>query len=681
MRIPVVLRTPVLLLFLAIPAFLQAQSFQPIDPDELKMTSDPKAPGADAVYLEVRDITNSDQNYESFYARIKVLTEKGKELATIQLPYLKQAPGDTGNPQQMSRIDGIKGRTIHPDGTVIPLEVKPEDLLVAQSGQLQVNRKVLNMPSVEVGSVFEYMWTLRYPDHMVMSPTWDVQLPQFIHKAHFEFLPFKSLQAHSDTLQYITDQDGDILSDLIWWALLPPGAAVKSDAVNGLIHLDVTDIPAAPREEWMPPIASHLYKVGFYYTDNTDSGRWWIEASKRWDKRVKQFANPSKPIQAAVAQIVSPADADLVKAQKLYAAVQALDNTDFSRARSESELKQLHLRVQKSAEDTWAQKTGSSQDISLLFLAMLRAAGLTAYPALVTDRSQRNFDATYLSLDQLTDNLVILQIGDKEIVLDPGEKMCPFSQVAWQHTLAGGIRQDQKSFSFIVTPASAFKQNVTQRNGDLTLDGHGGISGRLDILMAGQSALHWRQLALENDDTELKKQFDQEFASEIPDGVEAHLDHFLALDNPDVTLIVRMNVTGTLGVSTSKRILLPGYFFQSRGRVPFVKEDKRETDVDMHYGDVVVDRIVYHLPEGTTIEGAPQSADIAWQGHAHYIAGSIIAPGQITITRSFARAFTLAKPEEYQDLRNLYQKVSASDQGQLVLATANPSAAPAAQGH
>jgi hypothetical protein len=36
-----------------------------------------------------------------------------------------------------------------------------------------------------------------------------------------------------------------------------------------------------------------------------------------------------------------------------------------------------------------------------------------------------------------------------------------------------------------------------------------------------------------------------------------------------------------------------------------------------------------------------------------------------------SRAFTLVKPEQYQDLRGFYQKVAAADQQQLVL-TATP---------
>jgi hypothetical protein len=48
----------------------------------------------------------------------------------------------------------------------------------------------------------------------------------------------------------------------------------------------------------------------------------------------------------------------------------------------------------------------------------------------------------------------------------------------------------------------------------------------------------------------------------------------------------------------------------------------------------------------------------------------VTAQGQVTIARQLSRAFTIAKPEEYQDLRSFYQKIAAADQQQLVLTTA-----------
>ena len=120
MRISVALRNALLLFVrLASPALLLAQFQQPT-PDELKMTDDPKAPGAAAVYLNVEEIANDPLHYQSFYARIKVLTEKGKELATVEVPHW----------QTTSKVTNIKARTIHADGTVIPLTGKPADLLI-----------------------------------------------------------------------------------------------------------------------------------------------------------------------------------------------------------------------------------------------------------------------------------------------------------------------------------------------------------------------------------------------------------------------------------------------------------------------------------------------------------------------------------------------------------------------
>ena len=77
MRFCSFLRNLLLLPLIASPILVNAQ-FQPPASDELKMTSDPKAPGAAAVYLEINENDNDPMHYESYYVRIKVLTEKGK---------------------------------------------------------------------------------------------------------------------------------------------------------------------------------------------------------------------------------------------------------------------------------------------------------------------------------------------------------------------------------------------------------------------------------------------------------------------------------------------------------------------------------------------------------------------------------------------------------------------------
>ena len=657
------LRSAVLLLAAVSPAVVYAQ-FQPPAPEELKMTADPKAPGADAVYFNIDEIANDPMHYQSYTARIKVLTEKGKELATVELPYLK------GN----TKISDIKGRTINADGTIYPLTVKPEDLMVTKTGERQVGKKVFTLPNVEVGSILEYRYDLRYDDNEFSSPQWEIQRPYFVHAAHYSFTPFKEFMPDGTpdrgTSLYLVDERGREVHSLIWWSHLPPGVVIKT-SVNGSYSVDVTDVPAIPDEEWMPPIQSVLYKVNFYYSFAHDATDYWMSEAKLWSKDVDKFAEPSKAIKAAVDGLIAPGDSDLDKAKKLYVAVEALDNTDYSRRKTETEMKTLKIKEARHAEDTWAQKSGSSEDIAMLYLAMLRAAGLTAYAVKVVDRDRGTFDPSYQSLSQLDTTVVAINIGSQETVLDPGEKMCPFGTLNWRHSNARGLGQSSQGVGVSTTPEQSYKQNSVNRVADLTLDAHGGITGQIQVVMTGQKALRWRQFALRNDDSELKKRFDRdELEGAVPEGVEAHVDHFLSVDQPDQNLIAMVKVTGSLGTATSKRILLPGLFFETHGHVPFVTEEKRLEPVDMEYGDRVTDDVTYHLPPGAAVEGAPQDASVSWQGHAMFILKSKAGPNQIEIANSLARAFTIAKPEEYQDLRGFYQKVAAVEQAQLVLSMA-----------
>ena len=372
---------------------------------------------------------------------------------------------------------------------------------------------------------------------------------------------------------------------------------------------------------------------------------------------------------------------EILKAKKLYDAVQALENTDYTRKKTESEMKTLGIKESKRAEDVWKQKSGDSEEIALLYLAMVRAAGLNAYAMKVTDRSRRVFDVQDLDADQYDDTLVIVSAGGQEVLTDPGEKMCPFQTIRWNHTLTAGMRQAANNGAgFLSVPETNYTLNTTTWTGELKVSERGEVSGDLSDVMKGQEALRWRQTALRNDDAELKKQFDRALAGVVPEGVEAHVDHFLGLDTPDTNLVAAVKVSGSMGAATGKRLLLPGFFFESRGSTPFVKAEKRETAVDMHYGEKSVEQITYDLPAGMTVEGAPTDATQTWPGLARYIVKTKATPEQMIVLRQLERAFSEAKPEEYQDLRGFYQKIATGDQQQLVLKAGAQSASGATTG-
>jgi hypothetical protein len=628
-------RNTICLLIFATPALLIAQFQKPTD-DELKMTADPKAPGAAAVYLNVTEITNRDVNFESYYARIKVLTEKGKELAAVELPYQKHVYG----------VADIQARTIQPDGTIVPLVGKPADLLKTKGKGYESGRKVFTLPSVQVGSILEYYYQLRYSADYVPNPYWEIQRPYLVHKAHYQCIE---------------------CSNLGTWSVLPAGVTITKDHFGHPI-LDLVDVPPAPNEEWMPPMENMLFKAVFYDKRGIDADSFWGYEGSNWSRSVDQFTEPSNSFRETVKGLIAPGDSNLDKAKKLYEAVQALDNTDFSREKSDAERKKLNLKEIDHAEDVWTEKSGTRTEIALLYLSMLRAAGLTAYAMRVVDRDRGIFMPSYFEFDQLDDTIAILSIDGKEVLLDPGEKMCPFKTVSWKHSAATGLRQTANGSAIATSPHQAYSANTVQRIAELTLDSHGAIDGNLRFIMTGQEALYWRQKALQNDEFEVRKQFDEWIATMVPDGVEAHIDHFISLDVPEASLAAAVNAHGNAGTATSKRLLVPGLFFETRESHPFVGQDKRLTPVDMHYGALISDDVTYQLPPGLAVESAPQASKIPWEGHAVLLIKSEAQPGQVTITRTLARFFTFVATNDYQTLHDFYQKVAAADQQQLVLA-------------
>lgn len=639
MRTSALARVSVLLLISGIPAHLYAQ-FQEPTSEELKMTADPKAPGASAVYLYHEDNVDQTDNTSSFYYRIKVLTDKGKEAATVRIPYEYGA----------DKIADIQGRTIHADGTVIPMTAKPTDLVDFKTKGYQVNTTVFTLPSVEVGSILEYRVKFRYPEG-VGAPTWMIQQPYFTHKVDYYF------KTHTG---YV---------NLSYVSAIGSGAKVMPDKKGGYV-LSLVDVPALPDDDWMPPLNLYKWRVHFFYTRFSTSAAFWEDAAKDWTTFVEEFTSPTGLLKKAVAEIVAPGDTDGRKAEKIYAALMKLENTDFTRQKSEAERKKEKLKVINKAEDVWKNQGGSSDAIALLYVAMGRAAGLKVWPMKVVDRSRAMFDESFLSPRQMDDYLVVVEIDGKDVFLDPGEKMCPFGMLHWKHTMTSGFRLAQKGSVLSATPPASYKSSSVQRVANLTIDASGSVTGTVRFVMAGQDALHWRQVALENDEEEVKKRFNESMREYLPEGVQADFDHFLALEDYSVNLIGIVKVSGSLGTVTGKHFFLPGFFFQSRAKHPFVAQEKRAIPVDVHYAKLEQDDVTYYLPQGFNVESMPPAANQVWPDHAMLKIGSSAPNGSVNVVRTLVYNFAILDPKEYPNLHDFYQKVATADQQQLTLTRA-----------
>ncbi len=633
--------------------------------EELKMTSQPEVPGAAAVYLYKEEITEDHYHMWSKYVRLKVLTEAGKEFANVELrQYSSSEHGGY-------TVNAIAGRTIHPDGTIIPFTGKPFDKLIEKGQGYKEVAKVFTLPDVEVGSILEYRYELRYDDNRYISPDWYMQSELFTRRAHYLWRPTNEKLITSD------DEGGQVASGIAWTPILPKGADFKQtrlpevnyDGGQLVIELNIHDVPPLPEEEFMPPIASFSYRVLFYYTPYRNADEFWKNQGKRWGKARDKFIGPGSNVKAAVKELVADSDSQDQKLRKLYAAVMKLDNTSYNRGHSAAEEKSQGLDEVTNTDDIWERKRGTDDQIAQLFVAMARAAGMKAYLMRVTSRDRSIFMRTYFSLAQLDDDIAIVNIDGKEQYFDPGQRFCPYQQLAWKHTVVAGLRQDDGGTALGQTPSPSYKDARTERIADLAMDEHGEATGTVIMTYRGAPALNWRQRFLRGDNTSLNRDLQTEMERLMPGGTDVKVKSIQNLEDYEQPLKVEFEVKGQIASSTGKRLLIPGDIFEANTKPTFPHE-KRELGVYFEYPSSVLDAVRIKFSAKLGMESVPAAEEVRFQKTAIYSMKTDSAPTTVLVHRDLLLGDLLFTPEQFPDLRSFYNKLETKDQEPIVLKVA-----------
>ena len=622
-------------------------AWQQPTPEELSMKSYPADPGASAVYLYREEKVDDERNVHTVYARIKILTEKGKETCgNIEIRYVPP----------IFKVDQFEGRTIQSNGDVVPFTGPPYDKLIEKEGDIKIMAKAYSMPDIQIGSIVEYRYRIKSDSEWRVPPDWHFRQSVPVLKAHYNFAPMATN------------------TGLLYGLRLPTGEKVVKEK-DGSLDLTISNIPALPDEEFLPPIGTSNYRLIFYYSGFDTPDKYWKVVGHDWSEDFDRFAKASGKIRDAVNGIVTPADTGQQKVQKIYAAIMKLENTSFTREHTAKENKAEHLKV-NTAEDIWAQQRGSDDEITRLFVAMVRAAGLKAYGAAVANRNESVFDRNYLSWNQLDDELAIVSIDGKEVYFDPGQRYCEFGKLHWKHTWATGVRQtDDGKTEIFSTPGPDFRGNVLERTARLTLDPNDQVAGLLYETMTGAEALAWRQDALSEDEAGTKNGFEERLQRSMPSGVQVKVTQLVGLTDFTIPLTAVINVSGTLGTQTGKHIFIPAILLDA-GSTPLFAETHRENDVDMHFPYAVRDEVQLTLPTNFMIENLPGENAFTLPSQADYTAKFISKGNIFAYGRRLRVASVFYKTADYPALHGFFQKVSSDDQEQVAL-TVTPVAATA----
>jgi hypothetical protein len=621
------------------PLAVNADDWQPISPAELSMTSVPEAPGATAVilYRQVDRDDNSDR--ENNYLRIKILTEEGRKYANVEIPFFKESED----------VHGLKARTIRPDGTIANFEGKPLEKMIVKAKGVKYMAKVIVLPDVQVGSIIEYRYSNQLNSTYVYDSQWILSNELFTKYAKFSLKPNSYFPMRTS------------------WQGLPPGSAAPRND-GGVVRLEISNVPAFQIEDYMPPQNELKARVNFVYGENTESQPdkfWKIEGKKRND-RVESFIGKRKAMEQAVVQIVSPSDTPEIKLQKIYARVQQIRNTGYEPEVSEQEKKREKVKSINNVEDLWKNGYGSGGEITWLFLALARAAGLEAYPVLVSRRSEYFFTPTTMDTHRLDDNVVLVRLSGKDLYYDPGTLFTPFGILPWPETGVRGLRLDKDGGTWVTTTVPDSSVSHIERKADLRLTDQGSLEGKLTVTFAGLEALSMRHEMHNEDEAARKTYMENQVREFIPVGIEAELKNQPDWKSSSPTLVgeFELKVPGWAS-GAGHRALIPVGLFSAPEKHVF-EHASRVHPIYFDFPTARLDDVTIELPLDWKVDSVPP---------AHVDEGKVCAyntkaenkQGTLHLTRKLSIDAITLESKYYLALRNFFQVVRTGDDQQIVL--------------
>ena len=618
----------------------------PIDPAELKMTSEPLAPGAPAIYL-YRQVDRNDKTTASTeynYLRIKILTEEGRKYANIEIPFDK-----TGY-----KVSGIRARTIRPDGSIVNYEGKIYENTIVKSKTLKYLAKTFSMPEVSVGSIVEYHFSYDFQDYSLNNSRWILSAELFTKHAKFSLKPF-------------VEQGWGV----VWVspAGLPNGATPAKEEPDHVIRMEASDIPAFQTEDYMPPENELKFRVNFIYhygPMEMNADKYWADFGKKQNGYVEDFVNKRKAMEQAVAQIVAPNDPPMVKLQKIYARTQQIRNLSYEERKTEQEQKRDKLKAASNVEVLWKNQYGSGWDITWLFLGLARAAGFEAYGCRVSGRNEYFFRKERLNSAELDANVVLVKLDGKDLYFDPGAAFTPFGLLPWVESGVPGLKLDKEGGKWITTSLPDSNAARVERKGDFKLLEDGSLEGKVTVTWNGLEGM-WRRSEQRNEDETSRKKFLEDDVKEsIALGSEVELASQPDWKSSETPLSAEFTVKlPGFASAAGRKVLLPASLFSGNEKHMFEHSD-RIYAIYFRYPFKRIDDITIELPLGWKTTTLPKPVDDDAKA-AEYKLNVEDQKGVVHVRRELRMDLTMVPKDSYPALRTFYQLVRTQDEQQIIL--------------
>jgi uncharacterized protein YjhX (UPF0386 family) len=584
--------------------------FGKIDIKDLQMVNYQPDSSAEAVVLFDNGVgeIKFDQNRSVFYVeferhtRIKILTTDGYNWANVEVPLYR----DGSKKEIISSVSAIT-HTLE-GGKVISTKMDKNAIFDEQVNDYWDNKK-FTLPNVKVGSVIEFSYKIS-STFIFNFPDWTFQrnIPtvrsQFVAKIPDYFKFERYMQGYHPVTSFQEDAEMETINLQIKNKnnnRLGQGTTTTSNTKisykKDLLTIVSDNIPAFRKEPYMASSSDFISKLNFELSTismpnsapQNFLGTWGtINKTMLETNSYSTDLNGSGFLKNEVASLIENAVSDDDKIQRIFDHVQSKVKWDNRNRKF----------LDSSFKGVIEEGEGSSAEINLLLINMLRKAGFEADPVMISTRSNGAIREYFPVSNQFNYVIAVVERGEVDLLLDATDRTLPMNLLPVRCLNGNGWRVSDLRAGWIALNSGG--QLGTSSFAEMSINEEGALVGKVEVNYLDYTGSAMRTKAL-GDEKRFKEEIEETQGWEIT-SLELKKEEDLKKPFGASFLMKSTSNIENLG----DLIYINPFLIDKLEENPF-KLEERQFPVDFASNQTSNYVFMLKVPEGYMVESLPQN--------------------------------------------------------------------------
>jgi hypothetical protein len=561
------------------------------------------------------------------HVRIKILKDKGKDQADIKLRYYSY--------RNIEYIKNLSAQTYNLDaaGNITTTKVEKKLIYDKPVDKLH-NEQIFTFPEVKAGSIIEYKYTQAWSGISLENWYFQDDIPVKYSRYRVDFP--NEIEVYSTPLCVL------------------PYETKKDTKGTRLIQIySMKNIPALRDEPYISCDKDYLQRIEFRFLAlNLENRR--ESLIKTWPERIKTLMEDEDFGVQLKRNIPRTADLD----------EQLKSVTDPYR-----KMVIIHEYVRKNMEwngysniwalngvkAAWKDKKGTSGEINLILVNLLKDAGLKAHAILVSTREHGVVTSAVADVSQFDKVLAYVEIGDNPYVLDATEKYTPSHLIPKSVMYSEGlVIEKPETFEWGWKPLwnekTMLKNTIVMQ---ATIDDNGVMNGRASLYSYDYARVERIEDAKKEKGKFIEKYFKADHQDAQIDSLELE-----NLDADSMPLVQKVQFHIPINASGDYKYFSTNLFTRLE-KNPFIA-DTRFSDIFFGVNQAYNIVASINIPEGYAFETLPKNMRMIMPDTSISITRRLVAENNqlsVRISLEFKKPFYTL--QEYGDFKEFYKQLFA----------------------